>query len=92
MLNICEVFPIRKNLIRNIVQTPGAVTVWWGLKLIPTKWEQHSSSAFHLHDDTMMIMMIRDDDDDTLIMIICDADDDNGSDQGGIHIYRLLST
>ena len=22
MLNICEVFPIRKNLIRNIVQTP----------------------------------------------------------------------
>ena len=28
----------------------------------------------------------------TLIMMICDADDDNGSDQGGIHIYILLST
>ena len=27
MLNICEVFPIRKNLIRNIVQTPSLITV-----------------------------------------------------------------
>ena len=27
MLNICEVFPIRKNLIRNIVQTPSKLEV-----------------------------------------------------------------
>ena len=25
MLNVCEVFPIRKNLIRNIVQTPKVI-------------------------------------------------------------------
>ena len=28
MLNICEVFPIRKNLIRNIVQTPHHSQIW----------------------------------------------------------------
>ena len=34
MLNICEVFPIRKNLIRNIEQTPNL--------------EEHQSNIFHL--------------------------------------------